>query len=123
MARYPPKQYLAKIEKQGEIFTTCSNINYGKLVYSIQEIDWKRSGEMTNPKKSQYFYLMLSLFGAISLSLILFFLLYRIRGIGDAIQNLTDILAPFVYGSVVAYLLRPLCNLYERFWWTVCPNG
>lgn len=70
---------------------------------------------MTNPKKSQYFYLMLSLFGAISLSLILFFLLYRIQGIGDAIQNLADILAPFVYGSVVAYLLRPLCNLYERF--------
>ena len=68
---------------------------------------------MIDPKKKRYLYLTLSLFGAISLSVILFFLIYRIRGIGDAIKNVADILAPFVYGGVVAYLLRPLCNKYE----------
>lgn len=70
---------------------------------------------MLDPKKKRYLYSMLSGFGAISLSLILFFVLYRIRGIEDALQKLSDILAPFIYGGVVAYLLRPLCNLYENF--------
>ena len=65
---------------------------------------------------------MLSGFGAISLSLILFFVLYRFRGIGDALQKLSDILAPFIYGGVVAYLLRPLCNFYEAFFLKRLPN-
>jgi len=56
---------------------------------------------------------MMAGFGAISLSVILFFLIYRIQGISDVVSKLADILAPFIYGSVVAYLLRPLCNLYE----------
>ena len=70
---------------------------------------------MLDPKKKRYLYSMLSGFGAISLSLILFFVLYRFKGIGTALHRLSEILAPFIYGGVVAYLLRPLCNLYERF--------
>ena len=57
---------------------------------------------------------MLAIFGAISLSIVVFFVLYRFRGIGDVVHKLTDILAPFIYGGVVAYLLRPMCNHYER---------
>ena len=56
------------------------------------------------------------------MSLILFFILYRLQGIGDALKTLSDILAPFVYGSVVAYLLRPLCNTYESFFAEVLPK-
>ncbi len=70
---------------------------------------------MEDPKKRRYLYLMLSGFGAISLSIILFFVLYRMRGIGEALQGVMRILAPFVYGGVVAYLLRPMCNTYEHF--------
>ena len=69
---------------------------------------------MKDPNKRQYFYLMMSFFGAISLSILVFFLLYRFRGIGDVFSKLSDILAPFIYGSVVAYLLRPSCNWYEE---------
>jgi len=58
---------------------------------------------------------MLSIFGAISLSILLFFFLYRMQGIGDAIGTLGRILAPFIYGGVIAYLLRPLCNSLQRF--------
>lgn len=76
---------------------------------------------MVDPKKKRYFYLTMSLFGAISLSVILFFLIYRISGIGDAFKNLAEILAPFVYGGVVAYLLRPMCNLYERCFQSILP--
>ena len=59
--------------------------------------------------------MMLSIFGAISLSLLFFFLLYRMQGVGKALDALMDIMAPFVYGGVVAYLLRPMCNAFEEF--------
>ena len=69
---------------------------------------------MKDPNKRQYFYLMLSFFGAISLSILVFFLVYRFQGVGDVLHKLSDIMAPFIYGSVVAYLLRPACNWYEE---------
>ena len=70
---------------------------------------------MKDPYKRRYLYLMRSIFGAISLSIVVFFALYRFRGIGDTLHRLADILAPFIYGGVVAYLLRPMCNHYERW--------
>lgn len=70
---------------------------------------------MVDPKKKRYFYAMMAGFGAISLSIILFFVLYSARGISDAFQKLSEIMAPFIYGSVVAYLLRPMCNIMETF--------
>ena len=70
---------------------------------------------MLDPKKKRYLYSMLSIFGAISLSLLFFFLLYRMQGVGEALDKLMGILAPFVYGGVVAYLLRPMCNTFESF--------
>lgn len=77
---------------------------------------------MVDPKKKRYLYMMLAGFGAISMSIILFFVLYRMQGIGDALDKLVDILAPFVYGGVVAYLLRPLCNIYEKFFTQYLPK-
>lgn len=77
---------------------------------------------MLDPRKRRYMYLSLAIFFAISMSLILFFILFRLQGIGDALKTLSDILAPFVYGGVVAYLLRPLCNTYESFFSDVFPK-
>ena len=68
---------------------------------------------MKDPVKKQYIYLMLSIFGAVSLSILVFFLVYRFQGVGDVFHRLKEILAPFIYGGVVAYLLRPVCNFYE----------
>ena len=62
-----------------------------------------------------YLYGMFAGFGAISLSIIFFFLIYRFQGFGDAISTLTGILMPFIYGSVIAYLLKPVCNWLEDF--------
>ena len=77
---------------------------------------------MVDPKKRRYFGLMMAGFGAISLSIVLFFLLYRMHGIWDVFKKLSDILAPFIYGGVVAYLLRPLCNLYEQVFGKYLPK-
>ena len=67
-----------------------------------------------NTDKLRYVYSMLAGFGAISLSILLFFLLYRFKDFGDTVDKVVDILLPFVYGGVIAYLLRPVCNLYEQ---------
>ena len=67
------------------------------------------------PHIKPYLYGMLAGFGAISLSILFFFLIYRFQGFGDAISKLTGILMPFIYGAVIAYLLKPVCNCVEDF--------
>ena len=67
------------------------------------------------PHIKPYLYGMLAGFGAISLSIIFFFLIYRFDGFGSAISTLTGILMPFIYGAVIAYLLKPVCNTIEAF--------
>lgn len=69
--------------------------------------------KMKDPYKRRYLYMMLSIFGAVSLSIVVFFLVYWFRGVGDILRKLSQTLAPFIYGGVVAYLLRPMCNFYE----------
>ncbi len=58
---------------------------------------------MKNSDNKRYVYLMLSFFGAISLSIVVFFVVYRFRGIGDWVRTLTQILAPFIYGGLWNY--------------------
>lgn len=67
------------------------------------------------PHIKPYVYAMLAGFGAITLSIAFFFFLYRFDSLGSAISTLTDILMPFIYGCVIAYLLKPVCNIVEDF--------
>ncbi len=76
---------------------------------------------MKNPEHKPYLYAMLAGFGAISLSVLLFFFIYRMQGVGEAVDKVISILMPFIYGGVVAYLLRPACNLYSRWLTDVLP--
>ena len=64
--------------------------------------------------KTPYFYGMLAGFGAIALSVVFFFILYRLQGISSALDTVTEILSPFIYGGVIAYLLRPMCTWFEK---------
>ena len=68
---------------------------------------------MKRVENSRYVYITLSIFSAISLSVLLFFVLYRLQDIKAIVENISGILEPFVYGGVLAYLLRPMCNWYE----------
>ena len=65
------------------------------------------------PHIKPYLYGMLAGFGAISLSILFFFFIYRFDGFGDAVSKVTGILMPFIYGAVIAYLLKPVCNTIE----------
>ena len=66
------------------------------------------------PHVKPYLYGMLAGFGAISLSIIFFFLIYRFDGFGDAISTLTGILMPFIYGAVIAYLLKQGHEVFDE---------
>lgn len=66
---------------------------------------------MKHPERKPYLYAMLAGFGSISLSVLFFFALFRMQGIEKAVNSVIQILMPFIYGGVIAYLLRPMCNL------------
>ncbi len=67
------------------------------------------------PHIKPYLYGMLAGFGAIALGIAFFFLIFRFQGFGTALSQLMGILMPFVYGAVIAYLLKPVCNTIENF--------
>lgn len=53
-------------------------------------------------------------FIVVAASIVLFFAIYRAEGLMDALRAAGSIIAPFVYGLVVAYLLCPLYNVTYR---------
>ena len=77
---------------------------------------------MKEPQNRPYILGMLAGFGAISLSVIFFFILYRAQALGDVVDQIVDILMPFVYGGVIAYLLCPICNKYSDFFARILPG-
>ena len=70
---------------------------------------------MVKPENKKYVCWMLAGFGTISMSVLFFFFLYRLQGVGDALEKVMGILMPFVYGGILAYLLRPMCNWYSKY--------
>ena len=76
---------------------------------------------MKKPQNNPYILGMLAGFGAISLSVLFFFVLYRAQALGDVVDKVVEILMPFVYGGVIAYLLCPMCNMYSDFFGRILP--
>ena len=70
---------------------------------------------MKNFRGKHYICQMLVLFGALALGICLFFLLFYMDEIRGAARRLLGILRPFIYGAVIAYLLKPMCNVLERW--------
>lgn len=51
---------------------------------------------------------MLAGFGAIALSILFFFLLFRLKVVGQHLNAVVNTLMPFIYGCVMAYLIYPI---------------
>ena len=51
---------------------------------------------------------MLAGFGAIALSILFFFLLFRLNVVGEYLSAAANTLMPFIYGCVMAYLIYPM---------------
>ena len=60
-----------------------------------------------------YIKAMLTGFGILAMSIMLFFIIFRADEIADDLNRLSMILRPFIIGAVFAYLLTPLCNRLE----------
>ena len=69
---------------------------------------------MNSNNKKIYIYWMFAIFGAIALNVALFFLIFRFKEFGGVIGKIMAILKPMIYGAAIAYLLKPVCNTYER---------
>lgn len=50
----------------------------------------------------------------IVISLLCFFLLFRLKDVFAGLGIVTAILTPFLYGVVIAYVLTPICGRIER---------
>ena len=73
------------------------------------------------PHLKPYLYAMVAGFGAIALSIALYFYFTGLPASRNPFPRLAGILMPFIYGGVMAYLLRPFCNWVERMLERVLP--
>ena len=53
-------------------------------------------------------------FLSLALAILLFFLIQRAHELNESVQWLKEVLAPFVYGGTMAYLLKTPCGFLER---------
>lgn len=77
---------------------------------------------MKNHEWKPYIRATIAGFATIALSVLFFFLLYRLSAIREVISKILEILKPFIYGGVIAYLLRPLCNWLEMIFQKILPK-
>lgn len=63
---------------------------------------------MRKQEFEKYIYLMLAGFGAIALSILFFFLLFKMNTVGVYVKAAINTLMPFIYGCVMAYLIYPI---------------
>lgn len=71
---------------------------------------------MKNNKYKNYICIALSIFGGLGLSILLFFLIFRLEDIKKLFDNAVSALMPFVIGGALAYVVCPLCNRFEKLY-------
>lgn len=69
---------------------------------------------MKKEERMPYIRGMMAGFGAISLSVLFFFVIFRLGSIMEGVRNVAVILRPIIIGAVLAYLLRIPANRIER---------
>lgn len=62
----------------------------------------------------RYMYAAICGFCVIAAAIVLFFALYKFDVIMETVSGVTTALMPFIIGAVLAYLLCPMCNMFER---------
>ena len=70
--------------------------------------------KLKNPDNEKYIKASLAGFCAIAAGLVLFFFLFRFQGVQGGVGRVVQILKPFIYGAVIAYILAPFCNRFQK---------
>ncbi len=68
---------------------------------------------MKNPENKKYLKAGITGVAVVAVSLLCFFLLFRLPAITGWIKTVFAILSPFFIGAVIAYILAPFCNRLE----------
>lgn len=61
-----------------------------------------------------YYHKGLAVFLTVAMCILFFFVVFRFKELSYYIGILMGILRPFAFGAVIAYLLTPVCNWFER---------
>ena len=64
-------------------------------------------------RKKRWQYIM-TRFMILALTILFFFFLYRFKDLCNGVRRVLSILGPFIYGGIMAYLLRIPCNFFEK---------
>lgn len=70
---------------------------------------------MKNEENKKYIKLGITGIAVLVVSMLCFFLLFRLNELATGFKIVAGILAPFIYGAVIAYILTPICNKIEGF--------
>lgn len=69
---------------------------------------------MTKEEQRKYMYRIGSGFAVLALAILLYFFLFRFESLKSRFYQIQDILMPFIYGAVLAYLLRMPSRFLEK---------
>lgn len=64
----------------------------------------------------KYLLISLCLFASLALSIILFFVLFKIDAIQSVLKHICQTMMPFIIGLILAYILYPLCNKLDSLY-------
>ena len=70
--------------------------------------------KLKNPENEKYIKAAIAGFCALAAGLVLFFLLFRRDEVQLDIRRIVNILTPFLYGAIIAYILTPFCNRFKK---------
>jgi len=62
----------------------------------------------------KYTALGLTLIIVMAVSILIYFTIGNYETLASIVKNAKNILSPFIYGAIIAYILVPMCNFYER---------
>ncbi len=81
-------------------------------------------GEIMMKKKhnNPYIYAGVTAISVISFTMLLVFIIFRHKELSSALDKLSKALQPVIIGCIIAYLLAPLCNRFERLFKRILPK-
>ncbi|MCD7741994.1 MAG: AI-2E family transporter [Ruminococcus sp.] len=77
---------------------------------------------MKKREKSPYFLAGLTAIIVIAVAMAMVFVVFRFSELSSAWDVIKDILTPFFIGAILAYLMTPLCNRFERLMKKILPK-
>ena len=68
-----------------------------------------------NEKWKDYYYKGLAVFLTVAMCILFFFVVFRLEELGHYVKMVVNILMPFIYVAVIAYLLTPVCKVIQTY--------